>query len=117
MAPLWIAGDIMTQSVSPMLNGCGTLQGNRQSAEFQRIGTGGVSAQPSRQDANVSLTRVEPNDIAACHGPNAEGIGETPRLGGLSYHYLKRRLEQWSKESIQLQSFPASFPAASIALN
>lgn len=31
----------------------------------------------------------------ACHGPNAEGIGEIPRLGGLSYSYLKRRLEQW----------------------
>ena len=32
---------------------------------------------------------------AACHGPNAEGIGEIPRLGGLSYAYLKRRLEEW----------------------
>ncbi len=32
---------------------------------------------------------------AACHGPNAEGIGEIPRLGGLSYDYLKVRLEQW----------------------
>jgi cytochrome c553 len=32
---------------------------------------------------------------AACHGPNAEGIGEIPRLGGLAYPYLKRRLEQW----------------------
>jgi cytochrome c553 len=38
----------------------------------------------------------------ACHGPNAEGAGaegagEIPRLGGLSYHYLKRRLEQWGE--------------------
>ncbi len=32
---------------------------------------------------------------AACHGPNAEGIGEIPRLGGLSYDYLMVRLEQW----------------------
>jgi cytochrome c553 len=31
----------------------------------------------------------------ACHGPNAEGIRDIPRLGGLSYLYLKRRLEQW----------------------
>jgi cytochrome c553 len=36
----------------------------------------------------------------ACHGPNAEGAaaegaGQIPRLGGLSYFYLKRRLEQW----------------------
>ena len=33
----------------------------------------------------------------ACHGPNAEGIGTIPRLGGLDYGYLKRRLEQWAE--------------------
>jgi cytochrome c553 len=32
-----------------------------------------------------------------CHGPNAEGIGEIPRLGGLAYTYLKTRLEQWGE--------------------
>jgi cytochrome c553 len=32
-----------------------------------------------------------------CHGPNAEGTGEIPRLGGLAYAYLKRRLEQWGQ--------------------
>jgi cytochrome c553 len=31
----------------------------------------------------------------ACHGPNAEGVGAIPRLGGLSYTYLKDRLAQW----------------------
>jgi cytochrome c553 len=34
---------------------------------------------------------------AACHGPNAEGIREIPRLGGLSHSYVKRRLEQWGE--------------------
>ena len=34
---------------------------------------------------------------AVCHGPNAEGIGEIPRLGGLSYYYLKRKLTQWGE--------------------
>jgi cytochrome c553 len=34
---------------------------------------------------------------AACHGPNAEGIRTIPRLGGLSYSYLKRRLGQWGE--------------------
>jgi cytochrome c553 len=34
---------------------------------------------------------------AVCHGPNAEGIREIPRLGGLSYSYLKRRLTQWGE--------------------
>jgi len=31
----------------------------------------------------------------ACHGPRAQGAREIPRLGGLSYLYLQRRLEQW----------------------
>jgi cytochrome c553 len=33
----------------------------------------------------------------ACHGPNAEGIREIPRLGGLSRFYLKARLQQWGQ--------------------
>ncbi len=33
----------------------------------------------------------------ACHGPNAEGVGSIPRLGGLSYNYLNRRLKQWAE--------------------
>jgi cytochrome c553 len=32
-----------------------------------------------------------------CHGPNAEGVREIPRLGGLGYVYLKKRLEQWGE--------------------
>lgn len=41
----------------------------------------------------------EANIVAcvACHGPNAEGVGEIPRLGGLAYTYLKRRLQQWNE--------------------
>jgi cytochrome c553 len=34
---------------------------------------------------------------AVCHGPNAEGIRDIPRLGGLSYYYLKRKLKQWGE--------------------
>ncbi|CCD99289.1 c-type cytochrome [Bradyrhizobium sp. STM 3809] len=33
----------------------------------------------------------------ACHGPNAEGVRDIPRLGGLAFPYLKMRLEQWSQ--------------------
>ncbi len=33
----------------------------------------------------------------ACHGPNAEGIRDIPRLGGMSHDYLKQRLEQWGQ--------------------
>ena len=32
-----------------------------------------------------------------CHGPSAEGVREIPRLGGLAYTYLKRRLAQWGE--------------------
>jgi cytochrome c553 len=41
-------------------------------------------------DANVAACIV-------CHGPNAEGVREIPRLGGLAYSYLKKRLEQWGE--------------------
>lgn len=36
---------------------------------------------------------AESNVVACvvCHGPNAEGVREIPRLGGLSYSYLKER--------------------------
>ena len=33
----------------------------------------------------------------ACHGPNAEGVRDIPRLGGLAYFYIKARLEQWGQ--------------------
>ena len=33
----------------------------------------------------------------ACHGPDAQGIRDIPRLAGLSYYYLKRRLVQWAE--------------------
>ena len=33
----------------------------------------------------------------ACHGPDAEGVRDIPRLGGLAYFYLKSRLEQWGQ--------------------
>jgi len=34
---------------------------------------------------------------AVCHGPNAVGAGTVPRLGGLSFTYLKRRLIEWGE--------------------
>jgi cytochrome c553 len=59
--------------------------GNRQSAA-----TGQTIYQDGNPDSNIAA-------CAACHGPNAEGIREIPRLGGLSYSYLKRRLKQWGE--------------------
>jgi cytochrome c553 len=48
----------------------------------------------------IYLEGIPEDDIAscaACHGPNAEGIGPIPRLGGLAYSYLTRRLAQWGE--------------------
>ncbi len=32
-----------------------------------------------------------------CHGPQGQGVGQFPRLGGQSADYLKRRLNHWSE--------------------
>ena len=34
---------------------------------------------------------------AVCHGPEAQGSGAIPKLAGLSYPYLKRRIAEWAK--------------------
>jgi cytochrome c553 len=41
-------------------------------------------------DANIVSCLV-------CHAPNAEGVRDIPRLGGLGYAYLKTRLRQWGE--------------------
>jgi cytochrome c553 len=46
------------------------------------------------EDGNPEANTVS---CAVCHGPNAEGIRDIPRLGGLSYYYLKRKLAQWGE--------------------
>jgi cytochrome c553 len=59
--------------------------GDRESAS-----TGQTIYQQGMPDDNIVACVV-------CHGPNAEGTGPIPRLGGLSYIYLKRRLAQWGQ--------------------
>ena len=49
----------------------------------------------------------------ACHGPNAEGVGEIPRLGGLAYPYLVRKLKQWG----HLYNYATKPPMPHIASN
>ena len=58
----------------------------------------------------------------ACHGPNAEGAGaegagQIPRLGGLSYHYLKRRLEQWGEGYHAAAAAPMPGVASQLSAN
>ena len=51
----------------------------------------------------------------ACHGPNAEGIREIPRLGGLSHDYLKARLQQWGQGYHSTPGSPMPIVARSLA--
>lgn len=46
------------------------------------------------EDGNPEANTVS---CAVCHGPNAEGIRDIPRIAGLSYYYLKRKLTEWGE--------------------
>jgi len=50
-----------------------------------------------------------------CHGPNAEGVRDIPRLGGLAYSYLKRRLTQWGEGYHAAGSYPMPRVARSLS--
>ena len=56
----------------------------------ENVALGRTIYQEGMPDSNIVACVV-------CHGPNAEGVGQIPRLGGLAYTYLKRRLEQWGE--------------------
>lgn len=56
--------------------------------DHELVAKGEAIYQRGMPEANIAA-------CVACHGPNAEGVGQIPRLGGLAYSYLKRRLEQW----------------------
>jgi cytochrome c553 len=58
--------------------------------DMELVGTGRTIYQVGMPDANIVACVV-------CHGPNAEGVGQIPRLGGLAYSYLKRTLQQWGQ--------------------
>jgi cytochrome c553 len=58
--------------------------------DLELVATGKTIYQEGRPNANIVACVV-------CHGPNAEGVGQIPRLGGLAYSYLKRTLEQWGQ--------------------
>ena len=54
------------------------------------VGVGQRIYQEGMPDENIVACVV-------CHGPSSEGVRDIPRLGGLDYSYLKRRLEQWNQ--------------------
>jgi cytochrome c553 len=61
----------------------------------------------------------ESNIVACvvCHGPNGEGVGEIPRLGGLGYTYLKRRLETWGEGFHTSAKLPMASVASKLSPN
>ena len=59
-------------------------------------------------DSNVASCLV-------CHGPNAEGVRDIPRLGGLAHSYLKRRLAQWSEGYHAIGAHPMPRVARSLS--
>jgi cytochrome c553 len=64
-----------------------------------RAASDGIPSLVAQGSAIYQEGMPESNIVACvvCHGPNAEGIRDIPRLGGLDYNYLKRRLEQWNE--------------------
>jgi len=60
-------------------------------------------------DANVAA-------CVACHGPEAQGHEQIPRLAGQLYPYIVKELTNWGKERGQIPAHPdASFIMAPIA--
>ncbi len=55
------------------------------------VGTGQRIFQDGVPDANIAA-------CAACHGPEAQGSGEIPRLAGQLHDYTINKLTNWSKE-------------------
>ncbi len=51
----------------------------------------------------------------ACHGPVGEGVREIPRLGGMSYFYLKRRLQEWGEGYHSAPASPMPLVASTLS--
>jgi cytochrome c553 len=61
----------------------------------------------------------ETNVVAclACPGPAGQGVREIPRLGGISYFYLKRRLEEWGQGYHSTVGSPMPLVAGTLGRN
>jgi cytochrome c553 len=63
------------------------------------VGTGRKIFEDGVPDANIAA-------CAACHGPDATGSGEIPRLAGQLYPYVIKVLLNWGKERGQIPGKP-----------
>ncbi len=85
---------------------------SRSAADGDRelVARGEMIYQRGMPEANIAA-------CVACHGPNAEGVGEIPRLGGLAYTYLKRRLQQWGEGYHSALAVPMPHIASQLSRN
>jgi len=51
----------------------------------------------------------------ACHGPAGEGVRDIPRLGGMSYFYLKNRLQDWGRGYHSAPASPMPLVASTLS--
>jgi cytochrome c553 len=65
----------------------------------QLVATGEKIFQDGMPENNIAA-------CAACHGPDATGIGEIPRLAGQLYSYVIKELTNWGKERGQNPAKP-----------
>lgn len=68
-------------------------------APKQLVATGKKIFEDGIPDANVAA-------CAACHGPDATGSGQIPRLAGQLYPYVIKELTNWGKERGQNPAKP-----------
>jgi cytochrome c553 len=81
-----------------------------QDGERELVAAGRTIYQEGLPDANIVA-------CVACHGPDAEGVRDIPRLGGQSYYYLKRRLKQWGEGYHAAAGPPMPGIASRLSLN
>lgn len=79
---------------------------------FQHLNPSPIGGAPKRlvgAGRNIFENGVPEDNIAACaacHGPDATGNGEIPRLAGQLYPYVVKTLVNWSKERGQNPANP-----------
>ena len=89
---MWGAAESLSaQSAHALANDFATLPPRPAGdGDTELVATGRTIYQQGMPEDNIVACVV-------CHGPNAEGVGEIPRLGGLAFTYLQRTLAQWGQ--------------------
>ena len=105
-----VKGIIHAQSANPAMKAesrGALLTGNRQGRGLDRRYQA-RSHRDDLRDCNARAIAAEQCSAAcaACHGPDATGSGQIPRLAGQLYPYVIKELTNWSKERGQNPTKP-----------